>query len=124
MQKNLGMQRLRARQVVQAIVEYSGGNDNGGVDRIVLRQKDGTEVTLEQHAEYAWQTRQNRTLAPHEKADNELYEALADPVYEEWGSFAGEFYTSGTYVWDVEENKVRKEQHVEVPSTEYQEDEW
>lgn len=76
--------------VARAAVEFSGGNDEGGVDAIRLYDADGKEVrSLE-----GWE----ETYA---KSRGDLVRELERPVDDKYGSFAGDFYVRGTVVWDL-----------------------
>ena len=90
---------MRACGITKAIVEFSGGNDEGGPDGIcVVRQGAIEESDLP-----LYYMRQGDTPSREE----ELADLLARPVYAEYGSFAGEFYVDGRVVWDLEKRTVR-----------------
>jgi hypothetical protein len=83
--------RLNERGVAQAIVLFSGGGDEGGVDQITLF--DSTGLRLDDLNEVYYQ--QEKT------EDHEIAEALGKPVYERYFTFAGEFYVNGEVIWDT-----------------------
>lgn len=106
--KTDSMAALRKRNAVKANAHYSGGNDEGGVDEIVLVLKDGTTETIHpQYAKWDRETGKQIPLTREEEAINDLFELLASPVYNEYGSFAGDFHCHGVVVYDVEENTVK-----------------
>ena len=76
---------LKSAGYTGAVVEFSGGNDDGGVNHIVLINADGNEVARDYGFAY----------------DNPLGKLLAEPVYDRYYSFAGEFYVEGRVTFDV-----------------------
>jgi len=81
----------------RAVVEFSGGNDEGGPDAITLFKGEGTLRTLQTW----WQAGD---------PDNELValsDALSDPVFEAYGTFAGDFEVTGEVIWDVAGKSVQ-----------------
>jgi len=85
---------LRRRGAAKAIVEFSGGHDDGGVNDIKLLSQTGFPVgTIE-----PWD-------APEE--DKEISAALIQPVYDRYYSFAGEFYVNGAIEYDVEKETIQ-----------------
>lgn len=122
-EKNKAMSILKARGIRQAMVEYNGGHDEGYV-AVIATRTDGTRYELPRHSTYSGYNQPPVKLTPEQEADNELMELLTNPVYNEWYSFAGEFYVNGYYLWDVEANKVTKSQDVETPSWENFTEEW
>lgn len=101
---------LRRRNVAKVVVSFSGGGDEGGVDNISLQDAEGNEVgTLEEDyggSTYDPKTGQWVPVNPP-NPDTALVEALVAPVYEKYGSFAGEFYVNGTVDYDVANEKVK-----------------
>lgn len=135
--KALAFTLMRKLGIVRAEVEYSGGNDDGGVNDIRIFRGPGADdpngvddTTGEQLEEYSegeleynvrtdrWKPKTPKTLTDQDR----LAQQLCAPVYEEWGSFAGEFYVSGKLVFDAATQKVTKGQDVETPSSEYSEE--
>jgi hypothetical protein len=101
---------LRRRGVAKVVVEFSGGGDEGGVNDITLYNADGGEIgKLEEDyggSTYNSKTGQWEPINPP-NPDTKLVEALVAPVYDRYGSFAGEFYVSGTVEYDVANEKVK-----------------
>jgi hypothetical protein len=104
--------RIREWGAARAVVEFSGGNDEGGADSIVLYDREG-EMIGEVHGHYAgghWDPEKGRFVevppTPEQRIEAELAEALEGPVYEEYGGFAGDFSVSGRVTWDAQTGKV------------------
>jgi hypothetical protein len=96
----------------KARVSFSGGNDEGFVDGIFLENVDGTPgPRWEEFSGYRSESVPGSLIkkcwpATDKTVQEELSEALAAPVYDTFGSFAGEYYVSGEFVWDVAAGKV------------------
>jgi hypothetical protein len=128
--KDAALQALRAAGFVSAVVRYSGGHDEGGADGITVTRGDGTTEELREtyHYPQRWDDEARVYVnvpdlrTAEEKATNTLYAALCQPVYDEWGSFAGEFYVNGSIEYDVAAGTAKRAQDVEVPSYESDED--
>jgi len=88
------LQRLGADR---AVVEFSGGNDEGGPDTITLFRREGALRTLPTW----WQA------GDPEKHLVALSDALSDPVFEAYGTFAGDFDVNGEVIWDVHAKTVQ-----------------
>jgi hypothetical protein len=86
-------QALRNKGAWKAIVDFSGGGDEGGADHICLVN----EEEIEFGSIDPWGDDGNRELA----------ETLTEPIYDRWGSFAGEFYVHGQLIWDAQANTVK-----------------
>lgn len=102
---------LAERGATKAVVEFSGGNDEGGADGIVLYDGDEETGTVEQYFGFVYHRGENggwtsRPLTDAERREDELAEALAAPVYDEYSGFAGDFSVSGVVEWDVEAKTV------------------
>jgi hypothetical protein len=81
----------------RAVVEFSGGNDEGGADAITLFRREDVLRTLPT----AWQgSDPEKHLVP-------LSDALSDPVFEAYGTFAGDFDVTGEVIWDVPAKTVQ-----------------
>lgn len=106
--------RLDERRAAQAQVRFSGGNDSGGADGIVLLDASGGEIaqlhehvpTLEvggdgRYIHVPGEGYKTVPLTRQEERDAELAEALTEPVYAEYGGFAGDFDVYGTVTWDA-----------------------
>jgi hypothetical protein len=84
---------LKELGVSKAEVEFSGGNDEGGIDAIII---DGEHATSNWDGIY--------------KDTN-----LGEPIFDRYYSFAGEFEVWGKFIFDVENNKAffqAQESHV------------
>jgi hypothetical protein len=99
--------RIRERGAVRAVVEFSGGNDEGGAESIALHDGEGREVGKVEggHPGGYWDPQKRRfvevALTPEQRAEAEFAEALEGPVYAEYGTFAGDFSVSGRVTWDA-----------------------
>lgn len=80
----------------KAEVEFSGGNDEGGVDNITVYRG---ERQIEGNLPVSYATKDATS-------EQELAELLGRPVYDKYYGFAGEFYVQGTVVWDLATKKV------------------
>jgi hypothetical protein len=84
-------QELEARGATIASVPFSGRAGRGGrVDRIVLRRLDDDELVDVER----W------------TSGDELCYALAAPVWDRFGSFAGQPRVAGTVVWTTADRRV------------------
>lgn len=86
-------------------VHFSGGNDEGGSDNIFLIAADDTATDIQ------------NALYDNKNPNHKIAEALAEPVYSEYGSFAGEYYVNGTLTWDVASRKISIEGSCEVATS-------
>lgn len=88
---------LRSLGAATAVVSYSGGGDEGGVDSVELLDEDGA-VIHDIHDYYH---------GPGEPFDGAeaLAEVLSEPVEEQHGGFDGPG-TCGRITWVVAERKV------------------
>lgn len=82
---------LAARGATRAVVNYNGGNDEGGVDEIALHIPNAEGGIDEVDLPVSW-----RGMGE----DHELAELLEGPVDAKYGSWAGEFSAYGTLTWD------------------------
>jgi hypothetical protein len=116
---------LKRLGAAKAVVEFSGGNDEGGVDDIALLDADGKQIDVElsdhvhEERDYTKSGPANGyrghptgrwikgygtdviEATPEEKRLAQLSSALVAPVDEEYGSFAGDFSVQGTVTWDA-----------------------
>lgn len=100
---------MRACGITKAVVEFSGGNDEGGPDDIEVT-REGANEPSELPAYYG--SRDGSGTREEQLAD-----LLARPVYAEYGTFAGEFYVHGRVVWDLEARTVRMTGDEDVPQS-------
>ncbi len=142
------MQVLLAAGVVTVKVSFSGGNDEGGPDGTTFLDAAGNEVTRPlSHAHEgtewnpdtkAWESvgwiasgpwdreagRANYRSATDEEVQwAKVAAVLEAPIYDRWGSFAGEFYVHGTCTWDVATGTHRltgQESHEEYDDFSYE----
>ena len=97
MNRDQAFAALRQRGVAKAVVSFSGGNDEGGVNDITLLDASG-ETLQHDLPTYTY---------GKEGEDVALSEALGEPVYDQYGSFSGEFDVDGEVIWGVETREVR-----------------
>lgn len=90
---------LARRGAERAVVEFSGGNDEGGADAITLYM-----AAAAPHALPTWFEGEQ---SAESRRDERLADALSGPVYEEYGTFAGDFDVSGEVIWDLAEWTVQ-----------------
>jgi len=116
---------LEERKITSVVVCYTGGNDEGGVDEIILNHEDGSESKME---EWYDSPQYNTTTKKYEynntpTKDEQLSEFLCSPVYDSYGSFAGDFYVNGEIHWDVKTRKGTMSSDFETRFTESSEQE-
>lgn len=112
--------RLHELGAAKVVVEFSGGGDEGGVDNITLYDGEGNELPIKLEENYSGSRWDGVRFVPVEPntPNNELAAALAAPVNERYGSFAGEFYVSGTVDYDVVAGTVKMNKSERVESYE------
>lgn len=102
---------LRKKGAVKAVLEFSGGHDEGNVDSITLVLADGSTQKLEVwycggytiNAEAGYGSPNYYVpLSTPANEDEELSDLLQGPVNEQFGSWGSVPYTSGEVVWYVE----------------------
>jgi hypothetical protein len=126
------MSTLAGYGVAIVVAEFSGGNDEGGVDHVAYYDANGNEVdksvvpSSNAHLANEWDadTRSFKevgwkvtdwnvrpSVTRDATAEEILFAKVAQvieyPVTSRWGSFAGEFYVQGTVTWDVATGKHR-----------------
>lgn len=105
-------EKLRKMGAARAVVEFSGGNDEGGADGIVLYDAGGEAIGELDDVPPGtrWDPEENRfvevTATPERRAEVDLAETLEAPVYAEFGSFAGDFSVGGRVTWDAQKGTV------------------
>jgi hypothetical protein len=151
--EHLAFARLAAMGVDSVRVDFSGGNDEGGVDGMTAFMADGTvdnsflrDAQAHEVYSHTWTDQQGvttrschfrgadgnafadgvwvvldsggvwgggkyveptyRVATAEEKELSRLSHALGAPVYQRYGSFAGEFEVSGSITWDVKARSV------------------
>ena len=100
-------QELAKRNVSSVVVKFSGGNDEGGVDEIILCDKDDLPFDeLRESCEQVWDYTTNSWITKNPNSDTDLIHILVKPVYDKYYSFAGEFYVQGELIYDVKNKKI------------------
>lgn len=130
--------KLKQLGITRVDVSFSGGNDSGGADGMTVTYADGTTKdespfpdvhprAVQEYRTGNWVVwgdfvpgvgRTHRPATPAEIEAVQWSDALEAPIYNRWGSFAGEFSVSGTLVWDVTAGEVRLTGEEEVSSYE------
>lgn len=112
------MMALRSRGVAKVVIHFSGGNDSGGADDIEYLDAAGNEVTIPNSSASQrqihdpqkgwitgpWQVYEQggpRDATPEEIKWSKVADVLEAPIYNRWGSFAGDFDVQGTVTWDT-----------------------
>jgi hypothetical protein len=118
------MNALRSLGVATVLIHFSGGNDSGGADSTEALDASGNPVAIPESNAYqqtefndrtrtweptGWKVRESkptggwedRPATAEEIRWANLARVLEAPIYERWGSFAGEFDVDGTLTWDV-----------------------
>jgi len=90
---------LASRGADRVVVAFSGGNDEGGPDSITLYVGEEEVATLS-----TWPT---GTRTAEEQAEDRLADALSEPVFDEYHTFAGDFDVTGEVIWDIESKTVQ-----------------
>lgn len=122
------MQTLQGLNVAKVVIPFSGGNDEGGADGIDYFDADGKSIDYIPSSEAHFSTKWNpdtkrfddvgwqvtdwsvrpsvsRDATAEEVTLAKVAQVLEHPIYERWGSFAGEFYVHDTLTWDVATGK-------------------
>lgn len=100
---------LKARGATHARIAFSGGNDEGGTDAIELVAGATVLSRLPEYPPYEWDNGGpvlTGSIDEPETRDGLLGNALAEPIYARYRSFAGEFEVEGTVSWDVASKTV------------------
>ena len=95
-------ERLQELGAVAALVPFHGGYDEGFIEGITLKDAGGNAVAVI-HEDYYGTAEE-----PFEGA-HRLAEALSQPIYDEYGGFAGQFEVEGRVIWDVSKATVSME---------------
>jgi hypothetical protein len=88
-------QHLRNLNIHRVDVDFSGGGDEGGPEAISITTLDGKTHQISPYS-YTKEISQENIIT-----NADVIESLSGPIYEKYGTFAGEFYVNGTLVWDV-----------------------
>lgn len=111
--------------VVKCEIDYSGGNDEGGVDSIKVTYADGREELNPSWCQRTYAAMvpnpdtgkwERKTLTREQMYANQAADIIEHPVYDRYYSFAGEYYVHGTLVYDVPEGKAYMDGVEEVPA--------
>ena len=116
------MGELSKAGVTTVKVSFSGGNDEGGADGFNYFDAAGNKVegmstaVAYEYSEWNSDTRSygpdvwkiydtsvkgHRDATPEEVEWAKVAKVLEAPIYDRFGSFAGEFYVHGEVTWDV-----------------------
>lgn len=107
--------------VTKIEVEFSGGNDEGGVDDLRYLDAEGKPVDVPRSNAYErtfyrngrdvsegwkvnegdWREQNLRDATPDEVRWARVAKIVEAPIYARYYSFAGEFHVYGTLTWDV-----------------------
>lgn len=123
MSQNEVFDALEKRGVKTAQVHFSGGDDSGSIEYIMLHMPDGTTVELPvPNWYYQYSNGKCQVMRSVPKADgswesvpyvpmpdDELADGLMEPVENRYGSFAGDYSVDGNVMWDVKERKAKFE---------------
>lgn len=90
---------LASRGAERAVVAFSGGNDEGGPDSITLFAEEDELSSLS-----VWPAGER---SAEEQREDRLADALSEPVFEVYGTFAGDFDVAGEVVWEVDAKTVQ-----------------
>jgi len=127
---------LKNRGIKEARVHFSGGNDSGSVEYVDFLMHDNTCKEVYEMPMYyeSWcngvttyyRYGKGKGYEPIEErevyvptAEEKLLDTLTRPVYDRYGSFAGEYDVSGMVVWTVDPPEVTFK--VEESTVEYRE---
>lgn len=98
--------KLKEMNVDNVQVQYSGGNDSGGVDEIVFIHNDTSEsIKYEVSVHRTFQDGKwvfERELTEDEK----LNYILCKPVYDKYYGFDGDNYYDGKIIWDTKNESI------------------
>lgn len=122
--KQRALRALEVQGVVKCMIDYSGGNDEGGVDSITVTYADGREETNPTWCKRTYEAMmhnpktgkwESKTLSPGRRQANKMADLIEQPVYDKYYTFAGEYYVHGTLEYDVRDGKVRMDGSEYVP---------
>ena len=98
---------LREHKIKDVNVEFSGGNDEGGVDSITVCYEDGRVEDFPSDVEDSIYDFEKRTFVEAELSEKEkISKMLTQPVWDQYGGFAGDFHVYGNILYDVETETI------------------
>lgn len=109
MDKEAVFSKLEEIGAAKVVVCFSGGHDSGGADFVRITLGDGSSKDI-----YEW----TREEGEQTEAETELAKILSEPVYEQYGSFCGEFSVQGEIIYDLADRTVVMEGSESVESYE------
>ncbi len=123
--KEWTLNELARRGFVRAAVEFSGGNDEGGVEEITLFRENGQTEDIDPYygEGYRYVNGRFESIRTELDDDEKLAQQLGTPVYDAYGSFAGEFSVYGKVIFDVANRTVKMEKE-EMSGYDYSETEY
>lgn len=92
---------LRAKGASHAVIEFSGGHDEGDISSITLFVPAAAEGIEPVAVDFPTPYENHKT-----EDDGWLAETLCIPIDQTYYSFAGEFYVNGKVTWDVAKETV------------------
>ena len=123
--RNEIFEKLELRKVTSVSVAFSGGDDEGYCEEIILIHGDGSASTLsEPYISTTYDSVKQQWVYSRELTDDEvLAESLCKPIYDEFGSFAGDFSVDGHLIWNVKEKTAILKKNIATRVSEYDEEE-
>lgn len=84
---------LKKNGFSELTLSFSGGNDNGSIDGCELRRSDGSSVNVDFYSDLLGELKV-------------VLEQAAEPIYDRYGSFAGDYSVSGTLQYVLKDHSV------------------
>jgi len=108
--------------VIRAVADFSGGNDEGGVNSVALYRTGDENEQPERLDAYEYSSWGDET----KKATPQgmIVQGLEGPVDGKYGSFAGEFYVNGTVTADLAAGTLEMSGEEEVSHPESFSESW
>ena len=94
------LEMLKTLNCTKVVIHYEGGNDEGFIEHIIFHKEDGTTEQVD------------------EEYSDEFHRVLCSPVYEAYGSFAGDYNVDGKLTWDVSKQTITNEGEETIFDTE------
>jgi len=112
---------LEKRGIAYVDVEFSGGGDEGGEDSVTLCATDGSVTTLQKYDTFVYnaETKKSEYIKSATPEDDALYDAIVQPIYDKYFSFAGEFEVEGHLYWHVTETEGHVARSISMEGSEY-----